>query len=433
MYLRTPKRYRPGRHRHLRLISRRVVLALILIPLLVVAGRFVWVNHEGIMAWFEPRLEQAAENIQTQVAPKPTVTPTPDLVVAQAGCVNNYRNGSLVDAVDDCQVLAESHPNDVELYYRVAHMLIVTSNFGQDVERINQALIWADKTINANPEAPYGWAIRAMALDWKGDVEGALASALHAKSLDPSFGPSYAFLGEIYHDLGQNELALEYLGQAITLDTSGLAIADAFRNTGLVYSNQGLYEDALVPYQTALEQAPNHTYIAVELANNYIALGDIDDAIVMLSDVQQRNPSDPTVLFALGRAYVRNSENDRAHEFFLRCLEAAPKNVPCLSWLGGLQWADQDYVQAISNLEQAVEYGSIDPVDFWQLGLSHIAMGRCDLALPYLRQGYQIAVEKEDSDTQTRIGLAMQECGASADTQAPVIPTPTLQATPIPQ
>lgn len=411
MYLRTPKRYRPGRRRNLRLFSWRTVFMLLLIPGLALLGWLIWENQDAVRSTVQSEADRIMQVAQTQVAPAPTPTTTPDLAMAQSGCEGAYRAGDLEEAIEQCMILAESNPNDVQLHYRITHMLIITSNFGRDEERIQQAVEFAERTINANPEAPHGWAIRAMALDWAGDYGGALASALHAKALDDQFAPAYAFLGEIYQDLGQYETAWGFLEQANTLDTGGIAVADTFRNQGLWYSNQGYWEDAIQPYQAALQNAPSHTYIAVELANNYIALNEITKAIEVLRGALERNPSDTSVLFALGSAYYRNGEFDRSYEYYRRCLDVDSENIPCLSYLGGLQWSDGDFVTASTNLERAIELGSEDPVDYYQLGHSQMSLGRCDRALPYLQQGYQMVLEDGPEAYVERFVSALRSCG----------------------
>jgi tetratricopeptide (TPR) repeat protein len=420
MYLRTPKRYRPNRRRRqLRLFSGRTILMLLVIALVAAGGWYIW-NHQGqIRSSVLPQLEDLAQNVQTQVAPRPTPTATPDLVVAQAGCTGAYQQGNIEEAIKQCSLLADNSPNDIDMHYQVTRLLIITSNSGHDTARIARALEYAEKTINADPLAPHGWAIRAMALDWSGSYGAALASALHARSLDSSFAPTYAFLGEIYSDLGQTDLAQSYLEQAIKLDTGGLAVADAFRNLGKLYSDQGLWEESIEPYQVALQQAPNDTYIAIELANNYIALEDVDTAIQVLLEAQERNPTNTAVLFALANAYVRNGAREQAFEYYSRCLDINPDNMLCLSYLGGLQWSDGDFVPAIANLQRAIDLGSQDPDDFLQLGRSHIALADCTQAIPYLQQGYQLVVNLEDYDRQARFINALQDCGVLVEQQVP--------------
>jgi tetratricopeptide (TPR) repeat protein len=424
MYLRTPKRYRRQR-RQLRLISRRIVVTVLLIPLVAAVGWYLWDNQAQVRSSVIPKIEGFQDTVRTQVAPEPTLTATPDLLIAQTGCAGAYQQGQLEAAIEQCKVLADGRPNDVDLYYRVTYLMVITSNFGRNTARLDEALAYAEKTINANPELPQGWAIRAMVLDWQGDPNQALASALQAKAIDDQFAPTYAFLGEIYHDLGQSDdVALSYLDRALELDTAGVAVAYTFRTRGLIYSSRGYYEDAIQPYQAALQNAPNEGYIAVELANNYLALSQadptmIDRALQVLNAALERNPADTMVLWALAGAYWRNGDAPKAEEYYHRCLEVDPDNVSCLSWLGGLQWSNGDLATAIVSLERAVQLGSRDTDDFFQLGQSYAAMGRCDRAVPYLQQGYQIAVEQEDERAQQNIVSALQSCDVLAPAPLP--------------
>lgn len=414
MYLRTPKRYRPKRRR-VHLISRRTVVMLLLIPLLGALGWLAWQNRDRVRRAVGdnvvPAVEEMVVSVQTQVATKPTPTATPDLNAAQAACRAAQQQGNLREAVDQCLILANGSPNDVQVHYEVTHLLVITSDRGRNKSQLQRAVIEAEKTINANPELPHGWAIKTLALSWLGDTQGALAAGLQARALDESFAPTYAFLGKVYQDLGQYSLAENYLDQALTLDNAGLAAADALRNKGKLLSDQGFYEDALTPYRLALQQAPAQSYIAVELAQNLVALNEIDEAIGILTAALERNPTDPGVLWYLGTVHYRNGDPPRALEYYSRCLDHNPEAVLCLSYLGGLQWLDGDYATAVNNLERAIKLGSDDPDDFYQLGNSLASLGRCPEALPYLRDGLLIAQENEDETRQQRFRDAIQSCG----------------------
>lgn len=416
MYLRTPKRYRPKR-RQMHLISRRTAVLLVLIPLLAVVGWMAWQNRDQVRRTVDESVVPAVEGLivsaRTQVAPQPTPTVTPDLLAAQTACRAAQQQGNLREAIDQCLILANGSPNDVQVHYEVTHLLVIASDRGGNRQQLQRALIEAEKTINANPELPHGWAIKAMALSWLGDTQGALAAGLQARALDETFAPTYAFLGKIYQDLGQYELAENYLDQALTLDNAGLAAADALRNQGKLFSDQGLYEEALTPYRLALQQAPTQTYIAVELAQNLVALDEIDEAIGVLTAALERNPNDASVLWYLGTVHYRNGDPPRAYEYYSRCLDQNPEAVLCLSYLGGLQWLDGDYATAANNLQRAIELGSEDPDDFYQLGNSLASLGRCPEAIPYLREGLLIAEENEDEVRQQRFQDALQSCGAA--------------------
>ncbi len=431
MYLRTPKRYRAGKQRRqLRLISRRTIFLAVVAVFGVLLARYI-LNHptqaQDIRENISSEADQLVSSVRTQVAPKPEPTATPNLDTAQTECDAAYLQGDLEKAIEQCTILAQNNPNDTTLHYSLTHLLIITSNGGLNANRIDEAINAANQTINASPEAPQGWAIRAMALDWNQQYGLALASALQAKALDPDFAPTYAFLGEIYHDLGRDDLAFPYIDQAISLDTGGIALADAFRNRGMIYSSQAEYEDAIQAYEIAVKQAPHHPYIAVELANNYVAMGDLDTAIATISSSLDQNPNSPTLFWALGYLYVRNGMKEKGYEYYRRCLDFDAENVSCLSYLGGLQLDDGDYPSAITTLQQAIELGSQDMDDYLELGHALATTERCADAIPYLQQGYQMAVEAGNTDMQAKFMTRLQSCNA-----APLIAVPTSTPSPSP-
>lgn len=415
MYLRTPKRYRPGRHRRqLRLFSARSVVLLVLIGGLAYGGAVIWLNQQQLRDRVLPQLEGVAEAVQTQVAPKPTPTATPDIYTAQTSCNNARAAGIPNKIITDCRDLAESSPNDVSLHFELAHLMVLASNFGTDGQMMADALAFAERTINANPEAPHGWAARAMVQDWLGDYGGALASALHAQALDDDFAPTYAFLGSIYFELGKSDLALTYLKRARELDTSGLVIADTFRTEGWIYENQANYEDAQRAYRTALEYAPNQTYLSSALASIYLRLDEPELAFDELERALDRNSEDPLILFTIGRAYVNTGNPERGEEYYRRCLDYDADNALCTSYLGGLQHSQGDYASATNTLQRAIELGSTDLWDYYQLGHSYASLGQCSQGLPYLREGYQKATADNQPD-ETLIDFLADQLAACGD------------------
>lgn len=414
MYLRTPKRYRPGRRRQLRLFSARTVVLLVLTVGLVYGGFLIWQNQQQLRDRVLPHIEGMAEAVQTQVAPKPTPTATPNIYTAQTSCNNARATGLLEKIVKDCRELADNSPNDVSLHFELTHYLVLTSNFGTDSQKLEEATLFAERTINANPEDPRGWAIRAMVQDWNEDYGGALASALHAQALDDDFAPTYAFLGSIYFELGKSDLALTYLKRARELDTGGLVIADTFRTEGWIYENQADYESAQRAYRTALEYAPTQSYLSAALASVYLRLNEPDLAFAELQNALERNSEDPLILFTMGRAYVNTGNPERGEEYYRRCLDYDANNALCTSYLGGLQHSQGDYASATITLQRALELGSTDLWDYYQLGHAYAALGQCSVGLPYLREGYEKAVADNQPD-ETLIDFLADQLAACGD------------------
>ena len=161
----------------------------------------------------------------------------------------------------------------------------------------------------------------------------------------------------------------------------------------------------------AMDQAPD---LLISLREqNLVALDEIEEAIGVLTAALERNPNDASALWYLGTVHYRNGDPPRAYEYYSRCLDHNPDAVLCLSYLGGLQWLDGDYATAANNLQRAIELGSDDPDDFYQLGNSLASLGRCPDAIPYLRDGLSIAQANEDEARQQRFRDALNSCGAA--------------------
>jgi tetratricopeptide (TPR) repeat protein len=129
----------------------------------------------------------------------------------------------------------------------------------------------------------------------------------------------------------------------------------------------------------------------------------------VLTGALEKNPTDPSVLWALGYTHVRSGNVPRGKEYYGRCLDSHPDNVPCLSYMGGLQYFEGSYSEAIVNLKRAIDLGSTDLDDYLQIGDALATLERCPEAINYLQQGYQLAVNQENVDKQTAFANTLQE------------------------
>src|SRR5690606_18010326 len=81
--------------------------------------------------------------------------------------------------------------------------------------RMDEALRVAEQAINANPEAPDGWAIMAMTLLWSRRYTESLAYAAQALEIDPNFVMVKAFQAQAYYRLDRAELATSTIDEAV--------------------------------------------------------------------------------------------------------------------------------------------------------------------------------------------------------------------------
>lgn len=440
LQLKTPKKYQPkGRRRHL-FRSWRWLRNLILIGILVAGGYWIINNRELFRNAVGNVASQAGERVGEIQISRPTPTPTPNVTGALAEAVSAYSLGDFDRAIDNYRVVISGNPNDVDSHYRLAYLLVITSSLGADEAKMQEALEVSEKTINANPEDPHGWAVRAMVLNWLDRPGEAIAYANVALELNPDFVEAKAYLAEAYQRSALNNPRLVETSQSIAVATIDEAIEDlrrmgaaspetiaqVFRAKGWISEYQLDRDTAIEYYERALEAAPNLGYIALELALSYYANNQTEDGIALLKSALESNPRDTAILFRLGALYTNVGNGEEAQQSFQRCIEIDPDNYQCLSWLGGLRYASQSYAQAIPLLENAISNGSKDPIDWLQLGRSHFYLLRCDLAIPVLNEGYVMTAD--DPTTQDKFADTLKDCGAALPQ---IVPTMTPEVIPV--
>lgn len=430
MQLKTPKRYRKQKRRLIG--SWRGFRNLLLIILLGVGAYWIYNNQEQARSGIEDlrgEIQEVGEGIQTAVPRQPT--PTRDVTMQQAEANAAYQTGDFGRAIELYTEITDAAPNDVEAHYRLANLLLITSNLGADEAQVARANQVAERTINADPEEPDGWAIKAMALVWANEYGESIAFAERALELDPDYVQAKAFLSQAYWELDRAERAEQVITEAVDyLRSVGAAepntIALVFRTRGYISERQLDRETAIEAYEIARQAAPTYGFIALEMALSYFGNGQTDQAIALLNSALDSTPRDVSLLYQLGRIYVNVGDSIEAQGIFQRCLDADPDFWQCYSWLGGLQYFDGAYAQAITNLERSIELGSDDISDWLQLGLSHSYLLRCDLAIPVLREGYNLS--GENRDRQTQFVSALRECGVQ---EAEILPQPAQGQQPV--
>ncbi len=410
MYLKTPKRYTTRGSRR-RLINLRWLWLYLLTPIVVVIGAGVWQNQamlrKPIEDWLSAQAQAAADRVATMQAPTPTPTDSPAnyLVVANAA----YQRGAVDTAIANYSLAADGLPNDVALYYRLAHLMITNGQAQRGLEI-------AERAINADPYDPRGWAIKGMALDWLGESELAIAFIIEAIKLDPENAEAYSFLAEAYADNGNGEAAVEAAERALSIDPANFNVQ---RNYAYVLALRGDRDGAIQAYERALELEPSQAYIAFNLANLYFAEGDVDTGLALLRGVIDRNPENASAYALLSDALlIHAGEVGQAREAVERCTAIAPDNVSCLSTLGALQRAAGEFNLCARTLDRAIENGSTSALDYFYGGSCYIVIGDCNKAREILLAGMGLASTLE---TQTDIRDALAQCQIIVT----LVPSPT--------
>lgn len=403
MQLRVPKKYLPKSQRRRKSVWQRRSFWLLLTTF-IIAGLGYTVMQDPIT--FRAGASNFAANVGNEIgsmrADAFPVQPTATLDVRSdiVACENAYLVGDLEDVITTCSAALRGRPNDVELHFRVAYTLVITSSFGENQARINDALAMAKQTIAANPESPLGWTAMAMALDWNLQHGLALPYAQRALEIDPNNVMAKATLANIYRNLSRPELAKSLLDEALgdvgNRGADNESRAQVWRNYArYLASVEANYDEALAAYQTARQIMPSHSYITIELARTYSVLGQPQQQIDLLENALLTAPRDVAILSTLALAYFSVGDTTQALDLYSRCLDVNPRYLSCVSPMGWLQYqVNNDYEESRDLLRLATtELESTDPYDWYLLGRSYYQLGQCQLAGEPLRRSYELFLE----------------------------------------
>ncbi len=442
MQLRTPKRYTAKGSRR-PLLNLRWLWLYILVPIVLIPAIIAWDYRQpisdGIGNW-------ARNHVFVQQPATPTPLPTLS-VDPQSALEDAFKNGQINKAVTILETLSDTYPNQAGFPALAAQFQALRS-YGSDKAKLDEAAQMADRAINADPEAPAGWLSKAMALDYSGQPQQSLPYALHAKDFDDKNPMILTVMGEIYHDLNQDDQASKLLKSAVTaaqaanpVDRAALAHAYYVQAEILDASNAAgadVIKMLEKSWATAVSDPPDFTipsgYIAQYLSAYYLNVGQPNQAIQLLTAAVARDQEDPILQLALGNAYLNQGDANKARSYISTCHDLAPQEPKCLRALADLYFGEQNYQQAADTIQQVIAQGSTKSSDYYLAGLSYSYLNQCATAITVLQHGLSF-VDPSDAKTQSKFNDARQSCGGSAidvgtaaATQS--APTPTLTPTP---
>ena len=409
MNLRVPRRYRRGQRRSI--LSLRWLWLWLLTPLVVYLGARILENREEYAPVVEQRFDafvnDAGRVLATALAPTPLPTEDPGIRYRLAEAA--WQRGAIEEAAALYAELAQALPDEVALHSRLA-MAGVMNN------RPEEALTAAGNAITADPFSADAWALRALAQDRNGDYTAAIASARHALELAGEEQPQAAaragaFLAEALFDLQHYERAFSTVNSALERDPDS---PEALRVRALIQEFARYdFTAALEDLQRAHALAPHLTYITIDLAllHTY-RFEDVDTTIDLLGGIIDLNPHNSAALHTLGNLYLRElGDHDTASEYLTRCIESNPRDSRCHYLLGRARMRAEQYSSATASFRRAVELAPEDAYAHWWMANSQVAQGNCAAALPWLQNGYRLALADGNEVLSGEYEYLMDGCG----------------------
>ena len=245
-----------------------------------------------------------------------------------------------------------------------------------------------------------------LALDRKGDREGAIEQYREALEIDPRCAEARLNLGVVLDKCGRREEAIAQYDKVLEIDPES---AQARYNLGLAYFRMGDMSQAVAQYRQALAIHPDYAEVRGNLAAALFAMGDVDGAIICYRQAIKASPRSADDYVNLGLAYFQKGQSKEAVDAWEQALALKPDQASVqnnLAWLlatvpeAGLR----NGAKAVGLAEQARQLsGGANPVVLQTLAAAYAETGRYGEAAATARRALQLAEAQKDGDLAGRL------------------------------
>lgn len=401
----------------------------------------------------------------------PTPTPTRSVNSFMVEGDTHFQAGDLEKAILSYRQAAPLEPDNIRVRVQLARIMVYSANSlttDQDKrDRYGEALAVIDEAKSLDTFNPDTLAMRSYVLSSfaspslvgeeqaRAYINEAEAEALAAIQLDSGNLLAKAYYAEILMDQFKYEQARDYIAQA--RQNGGEAIMDVCRIQAYIYEMFRETNQAIDWYKKAIEITPNLTFLYNRVGVLYRFLGQYDLALEYFAREVNLNKqlgiADPIPYMAIANTYIRKGEAMAASRNAFKALTINPYNPAIYGQVGVIYYKARNYEGAELALKCAVlgcnaaetclareEDPCTSNISTEPIPLSDSTVAtyyiygsvlaglhregqdsRCELAADVFRQIRAMYGNKDDTDSQTIIGIISASeaiCGLNPGTSA---------------
>ncbi len=179
----------------------------------------------------------------------------------------------------------------------------------------------------------------------------------YSSEITPGLPMPYANLGVALEGKGDHDGALQMYAKAIALQPR---YADALYNAGVTYEAKQMVDSAISMYTRALAADPTYTDAYVNLGNIMVRAGRFDDGIGLYERALQLDPSDADSYYNMGIAVYDKGDKRKALGCFQTAIKFSPNYANAYNNMGivFVDLGKQD--AALASFMRAAKLGSAD-------------------------------------------------------------------------
>lgn len=181
---------------------------------------------------------------------------------------------------------------------------------------------------------------------------------------------------------GKAREALDTLDDVMARDLAGTFTVEVLYYKGFAFDSLEEYDAAITNYGEALKLRPEDPTILLAMGQAYLDAGRDADAADAFGRVLAKTPEDSRALIGLAYLDLKSGDTEGARDKLERALAADPENALAMSYLGLLEMDARKYDLARAHLENAL---ALEPDNL---------TANFNLALIYAMQGEYAAAEQ---------------------------------------
>jgi tetratricopeptide (TPR) repeat protein len=286
-------------------------IAIAVIFIIALVGIFYLWQAEGQKGDFAPKsiISVMSSSVLSPISPARSRTPTP---FPDPRIIQSFMDkGQQLSQAGDYKGAIETFNQALALDPKLAVAYNERGNAYTSMGSYQEALIDYSKAIEIDPLYPYPYYNRGRIYSFLQKYDEAILDLQKSAELIPSeFGyRAYGNIGLIYHQQGEYDQALKAFEKSISYNNNK---ADVFYLRGETYTALQDYQAAISDYQAALERFPQYNLAYQSLGYAYFKEGQFSKASEVLNQSLGISPDNPTTYFYLMLVDIATNNFDNA-------------------------------------------------------------------------------------------------------------------------
>jgi tetratricopeptide (TPR) repeat protein len=267
-----------------------------------------------------------------------------------------------------------------------------------------KAKICAEHAITQFAYSPLFYLRKAQAISALGQLKEALKILNQIEKWEAPTCELLLTKASIFSQLRDQKNAIKYFKQALSLSEPEDR-DEIYLDLAMEYVNLGDYKHAVSILKEAIANNPHNEGAIYEIAFCYDQLGEYEQAIKCYSDFLDENPYSFTAWYNLGNAYSKLEDYDKAIWAYDYCLVINEDFGPACFNLGSAYLSSEEYTKAVTYLERCIELDGEDAVALSYLGEAYEQLNE----LAKARHCYSRSVELAPALPDSWLGLGILE------------------------